>query len=77
MITFKSLKHKTDRSAALRLGLYYPKISKAASNIAEVKKIYSDHYGEECSYSVMFAHLADFFLKHHVELYRSGGNPED
>jgi hypothetical protein len=77
MITFKSLKHKTDRSAALRLGLYFPRSSKAATNITEVKQIYSDHYGEEVSYSVMVAQLSDFFLQHHVNLLQSVKNPEE
>jgi len=65
MITFRTLKpNKPSHKKPLRFSLYYHIDTKAATRIQEVKQELSDEYGQECSYSVMFAHLAAFYLQH-------------
>lgn len=74
MMTFRTLNnYRPDHAKALRFGLYYRKDSKTAARILEVKQRLSEEFGQECSYSVMFALMIDFYLQNRdkVEIKRT------
>lgn len=70
MITHRTLKHGLEKrtDTALRFNLYYGKKTKTADNIRILKQSMGEHYGEEVSYSVLFAHVIDFYIKNQPKM---------